>query len=60
MSIWRAKFTSYDGKTVYTANLSLEERKHGMAKCLRPGEPRISGSMISGATARMNNTNPNV
>jgi hypothetical protein len=31
MNIWRAKFTSYDGKTVYTANLALEEKKHGMA-----------------------------
>jgi hypothetical protein len=31
MNIWRAKFTSYDGKTVYTANLSLEQQKHGMA-----------------------------
>jgi hypothetical protein len=31
MNIWRAKFTSYDGKTVYTANLALEERKHGIA-----------------------------
>ena len=31
MNIWRAKFTSYDGKTVYTANLALEQQRHGMA-----------------------------
>jgi hypothetical protein len=31
MNIWRAKFTSYDGTTTYTANLTLEDRKHGIA-----------------------------
>jgi hypothetical protein len=31
MNIWRAKFTSYDGTTTYTGNLTLEDRKHGIA-----------------------------
>jgi hypothetical protein len=31
MAIWQAKFTSFDGKTTYTANLTLEDKGNGHA-----------------------------
>jgi len=31
MAIWEAKFTSFDGKTTYTANLTLEDQGDGRA-----------------------------
>jgi hypothetical protein len=32
MAIWQAKFISFDGKTTYTANLTLEDQGNGHAK----------------------------
>jgi hypothetical protein len=31
MAIWEAKFTNFDGKTTYTANLTLEDQGDGRA-----------------------------
>lgn len=31
MAIWEAKFISFDGKTTYTANLTLEDQGNGHA-----------------------------
>ncbi len=31
MAIWEAKFISFDGKTTYTANLTLEDKGNGHA-----------------------------
>jgi hypothetical protein len=31
MAIWQAKFVSFDGKTTYTANLTLEDQGNGHA-----------------------------
>ena len=31
MAIWQAKFISFDGKTTYTANLTLEDQGNGHA-----------------------------
>ncbi|PYQ63287.1 MAG: hypothetical protein DMF53_10590 [Acidobacteria bacterium] len=32
MAIWEAKFTNFDGKTTYTANLTLDDLGDGRAK----------------------------
>lgn len=32
MAIWQARFTNFDGKTSYTANLTLEDLGDGRAK----------------------------